>query len=249
LTVNAFEGQPYGTLIGTDYLRDKDGNRLVDPNSGFYLVTTDVVPIGNITPDFTGGVTNTLSWKGLSLGVFIDFRKGGDIFSTTNIWGKYSGIFAETAEGGIRENGIVVDGVLAAVDGEGLPMLEDEGNPNVKGDEVYASTGQANTTSVPAQYHFFLDGGYILNAADVYDGSFIKLREMSLSYKLPKAWLGKSGISDATISIIGRNLAILHKNIPHLDPDNAISTSNIQGIEGGQAPSTRSIGVSLNFKF
>ena len=248
VSLNAYEGRSYGTLLGKDYLRDKDGNRLIDPN-GFYLITDDVVPIGNTTPDFTGGIKNTLSCKGFSLGVLVDFRKGGDIFSLSNLWGNYSGQFQSTVEGGIREKGVIADGVVASLDANGLPILLNEGNPNVKGDETYTSTGEKNKIVIDAQSHFYYNGGSIVNSADVYDGSFIKLREMNLTYTLPKTWSNKIRFTNLEVSVIARNLAILFKNIPNLDPDNAISTSNIQGFEGGQAASTRSIGFSLNAKF
>ncbi len=245
----AQEGQPYGTIMGTNYLFDKNGNRLVDPNTGFYLASGEVMPIGNITPDFTGGITNTWRWKGLRLTAFLDFRKGGDIVSTTNLWGRYSGLFAETAVGDARENGVVNPGVTAIVDGDGYPILEDARDPNTPSDDVYASTGNTNTIAANDQGNRFVSGGYLLNAADVYDGSFIKLRELSIGYTFPKQWLQRIRLQDLTLALVGRNLAILHKNIPNLDPDNAISTSNIQGSEGGQVPAVRSVGVNLSFRF
>lgn len=249
VSFNAYEGRPYGTILGTNYLYDSNGNKLVDPNSGFYMVSSDVMPIGNTLPDFTGGLTNTITWKGLSISAFVDFRKGGDIFSLTNLWGKYSGLLAETAEGGIRENGVVNPGTVAELDAEGLPILVSGGNTETKLDDVYKTTGDKNTQSVNSQAHFFFDGGYIINKADVYDGSFIKLREVSIGYTLPKSLLKDLHIEDVQISLVGRNLAILFKNIPHVDPDNAVSTSNVQGSEAGAAPSVRSIGVNLSLKF
>lgn len=248
VSLNAYEGQSFGTILGYDYIYDASGNKLVDED-GFYLTTPTVVPLGSVLPDFTGGVATSFNFKGFTLGAFVDFRKGGKIFSLTNTWGKYSGLFAETAEGDIRENGIIVSGMVAAYDNDGNLIVADEGDPNVVGDEIYQSTGQANASAIGAQDHFFANGGYVIGAADVYDGSFIKLREMSLGYTLPKKWLGSAGVQDIKISVVGRNLAILHKNIPHVDPDSAISAGNIQGLEGGALPSTRSIGVNLSLRF
>lgn len=247
-SLNAYEGESFGTILGTNYLYDGAGNKLID-GGGFYIASTDVMPIGNITPDFTGGVSNRFSWKGLSLNVLIDFRKGGDIFSTTNMWGNYSGIFEKTAEGTIREDGVINEGVFAKLDADGALVQTGGQSTDTKLDDTYESTGEKNALAVGAQDHFFLDGGYILSAADVYDGSFVKLREMSVGYTLPKKWLGRSNIQGMRLAIVGRNLAILSKNIPNVDPDSAISSGNVQGIEGGALPGTRSFGVNLSFNF
>lgn len=247
VSLNAYEGEPYGTILGYDYLYDEDGNKLVDPD-GFYLRTSTVVPIGNVLPDFTGGLTNTFTYKGVFLSVFFDFRKGGDVFSLTNMWGNYSGLLAESAENGIREDGVIVDGLFAELDGEGNPILVDEGDPDVIGDETYQSTGVENDVAVGAQDHFLLNRGYFIGKADVYDGSFIKLREASVGYTFPRS-LFNSRIQELRIALVGRNLAILQRNMPNVDPDGAISAANIQGLEGGQAFSSRSIGVNLSLKF
>ncbi len=249
VSINALIGKSYGTILGTNFLFDNAGNKLIDPNTGYYLVSPGVMPIGNITPDFIGGFTNTFSWKGLSLKVFIDFRKGGDVFSITNTNGKVTGLFAETAEGGIRENGILYNGILAVLDSNGNPILDGGGNTATLLDDTYISSGQKNTKKINYDYYKFHASGYYINKQDLYDGSFIKLREVSLSYTIPKRWLAKVKIIDATISIVGRNLAILYKNLPNLDPDMATSTNNIYGFEGAALPSTRSIGCNLNFRF
>lgn len=239
-------GESYGTIIGTNYLFDQNGNRLVSPNNGAYLVSTAFMPLGHVLPDFTGGFSNTFSWKSLTLNVFIDFRKGGDIYSFTNAAGRYSGLFAETAVGDYRENGAVNPGAVALLDANGQPILESGGDTPTPLDDIYKSTGETNTQSTP--YSDKVYAGQIA-AQDVYDGSFIKLREMSLGYALPKAWLSRLGVADARVSVVGRNLAFLFKNLPNLDPDLIVSASNIQGNEGGAVPSTRSIGFNLNFKF
>ena len=169
----------------------------------------------------------------MSLGFLIDFQVGGDIFSTTNMWGKYSGILAETAENGIREEGTIIDGVYA----EGTII-----------DDVDVS-GQQNATTVSARTHFFSNQGYVINAADVYDASYIKLREIQLGFALPKAWYSSAGIQDVKLSFVGRNIAYLFKNAPNIDPEAAVSTGNFQGIEGAQLPSVRSLGFNLSLKF
>lgn len=247
--VMASEGRPYGAIMGTDYLYDADGNRLVNPNTGFYLSTPGLVPIGNMLPDWTGGLRNRLSYRNIELNVLIDASIGGDMYSLTNLFGKYTGLLKETATNGIRESGIVVPGMLAQLDAEGNPVLLDAGNPDISGDEIYASSGEANNLNISARDHFVLHSGLFIHATDIYDASYIKLREVTLSYKLPETWLGRLPFKGLTASFVARNLAILYKNVPHIDPENAYSSGNIQGLEGGQLPGARSVGFNLNFKF
>jgi hypothetical protein len=100
---------------------------------------------------------------------------------------------------------------------------------------------------VPAQqYHKSFRN---INEANVFDASFVKLRELRLGYTLPAAWTGRIGLSTASVALVGRNLWIIHKNVPHIDPETAFNTGNAQGTESLQLPTTRSLGfnVSLNF--
>ncbi len=249
ITINSFIGKPYGTILGTNYLYDDAGNKLIDPTSGNYLASPGVMPIGNILPKFTGGITNTFTWKNLSLNIFIDFRKGGDIFSFTNATGFYSGLLAESAEGDIRENGIINKGIIAKVDDQGNPILIGGGNTPDLSDDIYATTGTPNTLAVSYDDNKYFGGAFYIQKRYVFDGSFIKLREVAINLALNKTWLNKTGIQEASLSITGRNLLILYKNLPNLDPDMAISTNNIYGNEGGAVPSTRSIGLNINIKF
>lgn len=232
VTLEARKGEPYGVIVGTDFQRDAQGNKLVDP-TGFYIPTTEVKPLGSVLADFTGGVSTTLSWKGLSAYFLFDFQKGGHLFSLSNTWGKYSGTLKETAEGDIRENGIIVDGVTATQDPDGN----------------WVSTGQKNTVSIAAVDHYFNNQGYVIAAADVYDASFVKFREFRLLYDIPSKYLSKTPIRGLTFGITGRNLAILKKNVPNIDPESAVSTSNVQGLEGGQLPTERSIGFNIAIRF
>ena len=234
VTLEARPGQPYGVIVGTDYETDGKGNRLVDPSTGAYVPTTEVKPLGSVLADFTGGISTTLSWKGLSAYFLFDFQKGGHLFSLSNTWGKYSGTLKETAEGNIREDGLTLKGVtFTGYDANGTAQTD--GSPNV--------------VPIAAVDHFFLDQGYTIAAADVYDASFVKFREFRLMYDMPAKWFSKTPIKGMTLGVTGRNLAILKKNIPNFDPESAVSSGNVQGLEGGQLPSERSVGFNFSIRF
>lgn len=230
VALEARPGEPLYTFMGYDYQYDDAGNKLVDAN-GIYLTTDEVVPIGNTQADWTGGLSNTITWKGISLYVLLDMQMGGSLHSYSNQWGKYSGMMMETVENNIREDGIIVEGVYA---------------PGTVIDDVDVS-GQANASVLPAQSHFFLNQGYVVHAADQYDATFIKLREVRLSYTLPEKITNNLPVYNVQISAYGRNLALLHSDVPHIDPEVTVSASNIQGFEGGQLPIERSIGFNLKF--
>jgi hypothetical protein len=219
----AMKGMPLGTIIGTDYVYDENGNKVVTAD-GFYAVTDKSVVIGDVNPDFIGGFTNTLTYGNIYLSALIDFQKGGDFFSYTNLYGNKSGMFAETAENGIRENGIIVDGVKA------------DGSPN--------------NVIIAARDHFDANGGNRISKANLYDGSFIYLRELRLGYYLPQKWFDNSVIQAIRFSLVGRNLWLLHSIAPNVDPSNiSNSIGNAIGFDGGALPSTRSFGFNLNITF
>lgn len=225
VSVVAREGEPYGAIMGFDFVYDDQGNKVINP-SGTYARTTEQVPLGNAMPDWTGGITNSFSYRGITASVLIDGRKGTDIFSISNMFGKYSGMLQETVEGNIRQLGVIAEGVVNV----GTPE-----NPQY----------EPNTTRLSAIDYF--QSLYGRDAAHVYDGSFIKLREVTLGYTLPNSILGNTPFRNVTLSIVGRNLALLYRKIPHLDPESTLSSSNIQGIEGAQLPSVRSWGFNLSF--
>jgi hypothetical protein len=231
VALEARVGETYGTFVGTDYVYDDAGNRLVD-SDGTYVVS-EAKPLGSVLADFTGGLNTTFSYKGVSLFMLFDFQAGGKVFSLSNQWGKYSGTLDITAEGDIRENGIVVDGMSATQDADGN----------------WVSTGNANDVNIDAQTHFFVNQGFVINSADIYDASFIKFREARLSYTFPDKIFGKTPFRDVSLGVMARNIAILHRNAPNIDPEAAVNSGNVQGFEGGQLPTERSIGVNLNLKF
>ena len=147
----------------------------------------------------------------------------------TNTWGRYAGTLEETAEG--RETGVV---------GVGVMNVGTEDNP------VWA---QNNVVATAKEYN---RAAYVNSVAEgsVFDASYVKLRQLSLGYKLPNKMLKNTGLDEISLSVVGRNLAILHKNAPHIDPESAFSSGNgDQGLEFGQLPSARSIGFNVGIKF
>ena len=223
VSVNATVGQPYGTLLGRDYVY-KDGERFVNAN-GMYERSSEVVPLGNVMPNYTGGVNNSLTWKNINLSFLFDFRNGGQIFSTSYMFGMYSGMLEETIENNIREDGIILEGVM-----------EDPDNPG-----SYITNTQVCSAELYGLNHYFVA------AMDVFDCDYIKLRELSLSYTLPDNLLKKVPFENVRIAFIARNLWTFGTAIKHFDPEQATNSGNIQGIEGAQLPSTRTWGFNLSF--
>jgi len=244
VTLEARPGQPLGTFYGYDFVYDDAGNKLVNPN-GTYVRTPGVVPIGDILADYTGGVWSDMQYKNISFSALVDFQKGGSVHSYSNQWGKYSGTLAETVENNIREDGIAVEGVYGTYTTNADGEIDEIVYLDAAGEE--SSSAVTNETVIGAQSHFFYNQGYVVHAADQYDASFVKLREMRLDYNLPASMTSGLPFSNISIGIYGRNLAILHKNVPHIDPEVATSSSNVQGFEGGQLPAERTIGFNLKF--
>jgi TonB-linked SusC/RagA family outer membrane protein len=230
----AFEGKEWGILYGTTMERNSDGKVIVD-DSGKPVTNSEYEDLGHVNPDWTGGVRNTFSYKNFSLSCLIDFRKGGDIFSLTKAVGQKAGILEVTVKDGIRENGMIVDGVY------------DDG-VTIDGADV---SGQTNTTRIAARSYWRSSRDWA--ELSIFDGSFVKLREISLSYALPKSLLSKVGVQSASVSVYGHNLALLYldsSNDAHIDPEvSSGGTVAGTGFESYQMPATRTLGCKLSFKF
>ena len=182
--------------------------------------------LGNYNPDWSGGIQNRFSYGPLDLSVLIDGQWGGDIFSTTNYWGEYTGVLDSTLRGretDFCEPGVVVEGILP------------DGSTN----------GTTASASVCPEDLFHNQFGIQEVAID--DASYMKLREVRLGYTLPDTWLNQVGFSGGTVSLIGRNLA-LWSRVDNIDPETAFDASNVQGLEFGQFPTARSIGFSLSLR-
>jgi len=126
------------------------------------------------------------------------------------------------------------------------------GYSSTSGGTVYEgvlSDGSKNTVRVNNQ-NYAADGYAVSpNSKFVYDASYIKLREITFTYNLPKAWISKLSLMNASIGIVGSNLLILAKNLPYADPEASQSSGNIQGWQSGVMPATRNVGFTLNLQF
>ncbi|MBE8727706.1 SusC/RagA family TonB-linked outer membrane protein [Flavobacterium hungaricum] len=233
-SLNATVGQPYGTLRGRDYTYDTNGNKVVDED-GYYILAENKV-IGNTQAKWIGGVSNRLTYKNISFNFLIDVKKGGDIFSLDQAYGRETGIY----DLGVNDLGNSVrDPLTSGADSGGyiLPGVHEDGTPNTTRIDASTSGGTAFSSDTNP------------TKAYVYDGSFVKLREVGLSYTLPSKFLDKMYIKGMTFSVIGNNLWIIDKNLPFADPEAGSSAGNIQGYQSGVMPATKvySFNVKLNF--
>ena len=227
--VTADVGEAYGTIKGQKYLRASALNgddpceatgAIVHDADGLPLRSGDLCVLGNGTPDFVGGISNRVRYKNLTLSALVDFSFGGDLFSATNAYAYGNGLHKETLVG--REAGTIV--------GDGVDQ-----------------DGNQNTVAADVQDYYGRIGGQI-GEEFVYDASFMKLREVQLSYRVPAKWLSGTPIQVATISLVGRNLALLHSNIDNVDPESNFNNTNAQGLETSGVPQVRSFGFNINVR-
>jgi len=229
VSISNVVGMPYGQIMGFAYRRDAKGNIIF--SNGLTGATpagepehTDVVPLGTTVYKQTGGLTQDLHYKNFSLSLLVDFKFGAKIYSGTNLLLYYYGLHRKTLQG--REGGYIGKGVT------------EDGHPN---------------TNVISAQQYFQDisaGGKDHIAEEfVYDASFIKLRSMVIGYTLPASALKKGFVKGLNFSLVGRNLAILMKHTPNIDPESSINSSNGQGLELTGYPAVRSWGFNVNCKF
>ncbi|GAL71651.1 putative outer membrane protein [Jejuia pallidilutea] len=233
IAVRAVEGKPF-QLFGTRFARatDADGNEiedqiLVDENGLRQIGQPG--ELGTIQPDFTMGLSTTFRYKGFSLSTTFDWRQGGKLFSNTVGSLRTSGLAAETA---VDRDNLFVDPNTFVDNGDG--------------------TYSPNTTPIQSTQLYW---GQFANASiaegNVFDATFIKWRELSLTYTFPSKSLEKTPVKALQLGIQGRNLAIFNSSVPHIDPEASIggAGSQLDGIERGSVPSPRSIGMNITVNF
>lgn len=233
VTLGGALGESFGSIRGRDFVYT-NGQKTVGAN-GYYLRTTSTSEIiGNITPDWTGGIKNNFKYKNYSLGFLIDIQQGGDVFSLDTYYGYATGLYDFTA--GTNHLGNPVRDPKANGGGVILDGVQADGTANTV-------VADASTYANP--------WGYVRTpqAAHVYDASFVKLREVNFTYAFPKDIVSKFSMENLSLSLIGRNLWIIDKNTPYSDPEAGLGSGNIQGYQSGAYPAVREIGASLKFEF
>ena len=243
VTINAMVGEPYGVIYGTDYVYNADGRRIVDSTNGRYLrtATSDKV-IGNVNPDWQGGLLNTLTYKNWAFSFLIDVQAGGDIFSLDMYYGMATGLYEETSY--LNDLGNPVRDPIVWVD----PNDHSKGYAANSGgfiNEGVNQNGQENKTRIAASNYGSFGYRYLPNKAFVYDASYVKLRQISLSYSLPSKILKKTFITGITLTAVASNVWIIFKNMPHADPESGLGAGNLQGYSTGSLPSTRDFSLNL----
>lgn len=224
-TLEARPGEEFGSLYGTTFLRDDQGNIVVN-DEGIPLTDNTRTNFGSYAADWQSSIINNVNWKNFNLRFFIDIKSGGSIFSGTIMDGRSQGMFKETATG---RDGMVFDGgdwAGGAVKQDGSP--NDIVVPKERLNEFYSRTGEAN----------------------IFDASYVKLRQVRLGYSLPSSILNNLGpVRALNIALVGNNVWMIHKNIPHIDPETVFSNTKVPGLESQVAPKTRSFGFNLNLEF
>jgi outer membrane receptor protein involved in Fe transport len=250
----AAPGLPYGALFGTSYVLDASGQKVIGDDGTPAFNSTNKY-LGKYTPDWLGSINNSFSYKGINLSFLVDARIGGSVYSGTNATGTYTGVLASTlpgrgtANGGLsyyypgNDNKNAAVPITAGTNAPGGATVYDDGiiAKGVKTD------GTANNTIVPASSYY--KSLYNIDEAFVYSASYVKLREVKIGYTFPSQWVKGIGLQSATVSLVGRNLWIIHKNVPNIDPETAFNTGNGQGLEDLTLPTVRNIGFNINLKF
>ena len=245
--VAAKVGENFGSIVGPDFQRNENGDILIDPSTGLPMYDKSNHVLGNASWDWTGGVYTNFSYKNISLSAVFDVKVGADLYSMSARAAHETGKSMATLEG--REAWYKSEEARQAAGyakdspdwiptgGFIAPGVIDNGDGTYRENDIVIN---------PEKYWMSV----CRNAPSmfIYDNSYVKCREITLSYTLPKAWL-KNVVDGLTISFVARNPFIVWKNIPNIDPDSNYNNTTGMGMEYGSLPSRKSYGFNVNVKF
>lgn len=249
-------GLPYGSMFGTKWLTDQQGHKMVTANGS--PVKVNNVYLGNFNPDFLLSMGNHFKWKNFDLYVLVDTKMGGSLYSGTMRQAIRNGVISGNEK---QQESYWLRSTIMGDSGGADDLWGGTTFDNIY---IYDPTQYDNTTNmnpvdpnyVPQKYTGYFWPGNVGYYADdfcsevTYDASFIKLRELSVGYNLPKSLISKIKMSNARVSMVGRNLWIIYQNTPKgIDPEAAINAGNGQGMESGSLPPSTTFGVDLKIEF
>lgn len=226
-------GYPFGVLAGWVQKKSPDGQPVFEEN-GAPVQSDQMEVIGNGIPDWTGGINNSITFKGFNLSALVDFRIGGDLYSGTNVRLTQWGLHKQTLQGRAGEEPLTVSGVIeSGTASDGTPIYESFSKT--------LSPGEAN--------NYWNQMGNRVQDHFIYDGSFAKLRQVTLGYNFPRSIMEKTPFTNLNLSFVGRNLSILWKNVENIDPESGYSSGNGQGLDYFGMPQTRTFGFNVRATF
>ena len=238
--LKAIEGKPIGVITsGSRWVTNEEGKPVLQKGSAAW---GDVRPtwergvekeVGNVQPDLTGGFSTAFRYKNFTFNASLDFSIGGQLVSWTNMWGTGSGVLASTAK--VNNRGVNEREPVAVGGGVYMEGVDSDGNPLSGYVDAY-------------NYYHYL--AYYNDDNWVYDRTYVKLREVSIGYDVPAKFLKSLGIglSKASVALVATNPWLIYSACPNLDPSEIAGVS-YNYLEGGQALSTRSFGVTVNLTF
>ncbi len=232
------EGQPFGQVYSRGWVRDDQGRVVVDPNGMPQLTAGKTVAVANLNPDWTGGISSTFSYRNYSFSFLIDHRQGGSIASLTNAIMDADGLTHKTLQG--RDGSLVFGDNFFS--GETAVQADAQGNP----------TNTPNAYSVDAETFWRAVGGRNapVGEAFVEEATNTRVREMTVSYRLPQSVMASLPVSNISVSLVGRNLFFIYKASETLDPDLMVGTSAaFEGFESFTPPTARTIGANIKIDF
>ena len=247
--VMAVVGEELGTIMGKDYKRNENGDIIVDPTTGIPSVSDNYTALGNAHWKFTGGMYTNVRFKNWNLSAIFDIKVGADLYTSTMRGTYSSGRSKKTLKGRDgwyqSEEGRLAAGLETAAWNPTGGYLVD-GVVQVKNDDGTISWAPNTRYCNPESYWNFISNN--IPQFFVLDNSYVKIREMTLSYSFPRRMIGKA-LDGLTLSFVARNPLIIFKNVPNIDPDSNYNNGNGKGIEYGSLPSRRSFGFNINLKF
>ncbi len=234
--ISVREGEQYGTIYGYDYVYHESSNQPIVNEAGtHYLISDNLVPVGNAAPDVTGGWTVSGRYKNIRFSSLIDAKIGGDIYAGSYVIGLQTGQSPET---------------LYEREGNGLPYEDPNGEirnigvvlPGVQAD------GSPNNQVVHYYYKYLPNAGgwgKLLTTPGVLNNTWVKWRELGLNYSIPLK--SQQFLQELEVSLVGRDLFYIYSSLPdRINPEGSNGSGNAQGLEWASFPGMRSISLRVS---